>query len=413
MAGGSEMNLFTFALRNIARGRARVWVTVASMAFAGAIMIYYAALMEGFMRATQRNAVAMELGHLQMHLPGYRDDPDLYARIADPGRIVATLEGQGLAAAPRLFAFGLAAAGTSSAGIGMRGVDLAREPRVTELDRHLLKGTWLREESPAAVVVGRKLARSLGVEVGDEIVVVGQATDGSMANDLFRVGGILKSVGEGLDRNGFLMTESAFRRFMIMESGAHEIAIRLPEGGMELTAATGYLETLFPELEVKNWRQLQPVVARIVDLSRSSLIIMLVITYAAVGILALNAMLMSVFERIPEFGVMKALGTSPLSVFGLIACEALIQVSCGALLALAAGVPLALYNQSHPLDLSFLASTSSTIAGIAVDPVWYASLTVETVVLPVLFLYIISMAAVLYPAAKAALIRPLAAIYHR
>jgi ABC-type antimicrobial peptide transport system permease subunit len=124
-------------------------------------------------------------------------------------------------------------------------------------------------------------------------------------------------------------------------------------------------------------------------------------------------MLMSVFERIPEFGIMKALGTSPWRVFGLIGCESLLQVSCGGLLAMAVGIPLSLYNQSHPLDLSFLASTSSTIAGIAVDPTWYCTVTLETVALPVLFLYIISMAAVLYPAGKAALIRPLQAIHHR
>lgn len=140
---------------------------------------------------------------------------------------------------------------------------------------------------------------------------------------------------------------------------------------------------------------------------------MLLITYTAVGILVLNAMLMNVFERIRELGVMKALGISPLRVFFLIFSEALLQVTAAALLALAAGLPLAYFFQSNPIDLSMLAGTSATIAGVAIEPYWFCKVTAEGIALPIVFLYLITACAILYPACKAALIRPIKAIYHR
>jgi ABC-type lipoprotein release transport system permease subunit len=407
------MNLFLLANRNINRTRQRAWVTIGAMGLAGFIMIFYASLMEGLIQTTKTNAIGMDLGEVQVHAHEYRNDPDLYKRIENGRQIINKLKKNGYNASGRLFSFGLAAAGNSSAGVQVRGIDLRDEPSVTSLHRNLQYGSWLEENDMNGVILGRKLARTLGVSIDDEVVILGQATDGSMANDLFTVKGVLKSVGSGIDRAGFIIAEQAFRQLMVLPNGFHEIVISRPEPVHPLEQFTRHLEELIPDYEVRNWRQLQPVLARIVDLSKSSLIIMLLVTYTAVGILTLNSMLMSVFERIHEFGVMKALGFSPFKVFSLIGLETLLQVSYAALLAILTGVPLSKYCETHPIDLSFLAATSSTIAGIAIEPVWYSKLTADSVFSPILFLYIISGLAILYPAIKAALIRPLQAIYYK
>ncbi len=407
------MNLVSFAFRNVARQRHRAWITISAMAFAGFIMIFYASLMEGIIDATERNAISMELGQFQIHVPGYRTDPDLYTLIYQDIALLQTIEGAGFIGTPRLYAFGLAAAGKASAGVRLRGVDLERESLVTEAYGHIMTGKWLDERDPFGVVIGRKLAKTLNVGVGDEVVVVSQAADGSMANDLYAVRGILKSIGEGIDANGFFLNASSFRDLMALEAGVHEIVVRWQGRETPLEQLTQNLGDLVPDLEVKNWRQLRPVVARIVDTSRYSLIIMLMITYTAIGILALNAMLMSVYERIREFGIMKALGIAPWRVFSLILLETVMQVSIASLLALAGGVPLSYYCESHPIDLSKLASASLTFAGIAIDPVWYSRVTFESVFTPVAVLFGMALFAVLYPAGKAAVIRPVQAIYHR
>ncbi|MFZ5774519.1 MAG: ABC transporter permease [Thermodesulfobacteriota bacterium] len=412
-AWGAWPTILGLAIKNLGRARARTWTTILAMALAGGVMIFYASLLNGWLAAMERNAVSMELGEFQLSAPGYRDDPDLYTIIPQPEQTLAHLRAAGFAAAPRLYASGLAAAGSSSAGVQLRGVDLTGEPEVTLLHRHVMTGAWLAEDDPDGVVIGRKLARTLGVEVGGELVVVAQAADGSTANRLYRVRGVLRSVSDGVDRSALLLGGNAFRQLMGLPEGVQLIVARRLATGEPLQQAGQRLTALLPGLEIRDWRQLQPVLARLLDLTDVSLVIMLLITYVAVAILTLNAMLMSVFERIPEFGVMKALGLSPGALFGLIACESLAQVSIAALLAVAGGLPPALYCTTHPLDLSGLVSTSSTIAGIAIEAKWYCVVTPMSVITPLAVLYLMAGLAILYPAAKAALIRPVAAIHHR
>lgn len=408
-----NMNLFVCACRNIWRTRQRSGVIIGAMAFAGFIMIFYAALMEGLLHTTEKNAIAMDTGQFQIHAEGYRDDPDLYRRVEDVDAILTDLAKHGFAGSPRLYGFGLAAAGISSAGVRIRGVDIAREKKVTTIHRHLLAGGWLADDDPGGVVIGRRLAGILGLDIGSEVVIVSQGADGSMANELYLVRGILKSVGDGIDRAGFFMGETAFRNLLVLPAGAHEIAVRHADESNELDASTEWLSKSWPGLEVMNWRQLQPVVARILDVSRFSLLLMLFITYTAVGILTLNSMLMGVFERIHEFGIIKALGGPPWQIFSLITVEALVQVTVASVVALATAVPLAIYCQTHPVDLTSLASTSASIAGVALDPLWYCRVTVGTVVTPILVLLLVSLLAIIYPAIKASLIGPLQAIHHR
>lgn len=408
------MNLFPYAARNLLRSRQRSGIMVAAMGFAGSIMIFYAALLEGFIMTTERNAIGMETGQIQIHAYTYLDDPDIYTKISDSEQIISSLDQLGYHSAPRLFAFGLAAAGSSSSGVMLRGIDLEKEALVTRIHQHVKTGNWLNDSDPAGVVIGQKLARIIGVGLGDEIVVVGQAADGSMANDLFRVRGIMKSVGEGIDRAGFFMTQETFRTLFLLPQGYHEIAV-VPKkkAAKNLDEITAEIRGAVALHEVKNWRELRPVLARILDMTNASLVVMLIVTYAAVGILTLNGMLMNVFERIREFGIIKALGMPPWKIFTVITLEAIMQVSIASILALILAIPLSLYCEIHPLDLSSLAPDSASIAGIAFDPLWYCNLTSNSILLPLFFMFIFTVLAILYPAFKASLIQPIKAIYHR
>jgi ABC-type lipoprotein release transport system permease subunit len=406
------MKILSLAINNVGRNRQRTLVTVSALAFAGFIMLFYASLIEGFLRTIEQTAVGMDLGEIQIHVPGYRDNPDLYQRIEHPDDLIQKLESVGLSASPRLFGFGLAASASASAGVGLRGVDLQREPSVTRIHRHVMQGAWLDEVDPDGVVIGRKLARTLGAKIGDEVVIVTQAADGSMANRLYRVRGILKSIGEGLDRSAVFMMEGAFRDLMVLPEGAHEIAVVRRDTALDLQSATERAVRAAPGLEVMNWRQLQPVLATLIDISGVSLFFMILITYTAVGMVTLNAMLMSVFERIHEFGVMKAIGVSPGQVVALIFTEAMIQTTTAGVLALALGLPVSLYYQRHGIDLSGWTGTG-TIMGVAIEPIWYCRVTPLTVIMPVVFLFVIAALAVVYPAVKAAVIRPVQAIYYR
>ncbi len=405
------MKIISMARRNVFRNWRRTLVTTLAMGFAGFIMILFAALMEGLLQTSERNAVSMNLGDVQIHAEGYRDDPDLYKRIENADDLVSQLQQAGFHATPRVYGFGLAAAGSTSAGVQLRGINLTNEATVTQVHKHIMQGNWLADNDPKGVVIGKKLARTLGVKPGDEIVIIGQAADGSMANDLYTVRGILKSVGEDVDRAGFFMVERSFRELMVLQRGAHEISVMRPDRSDDLEAATAQVSALALGYETKNWRQLQPVIARILDLADAQTIIMVLITYVAVAMLVLNAMLMSVFERIRELGIMKAMGVTPWQITLLIYAETMIQVTVASVIAFLSGWSLSNYYKVNGIDLSAISSGAS-FGGVAIDPIWYAHVTTEAVLIPIVFLFIIAVVAVIYPAIKAAVIRPVKAIHY-
>jgi ABC-type lipoprotein release transport system permease subunit len=215
-----------------------------------------------------------------------------------------------------------------------------------------------------------------------------------------------------MDRAGFFMVDRSFRDLMVLPDGTHEIAITLNNHEEDLQKITDEVVHLAKGLDVLNWRQLQPIIAQMIDSSEAGTFVMMFIVYTAIGMVILNAMLMNVFERIHEIGVMKAIGFSPWNVAGMLFSEAMLQAAAACILTLIFGLPVVYYFQTHGIDLSSLTS-STAIVGIAMDPVWYCRITLKSIATPIIFLFLLAGLAVIYPAVKAALIRPVEAIYYR
>ncbi len=406
------MNILAISFRNTGRNIQRTLVTTLSMAFACFIMIFFSSLTEGILQGSERQVVEMNMGDLQIHPKGYLDDPDIYSIITNADEVMAITSSQGFIAAPRLYSYGLLAANLASAGVQLRGIDLKREKQVTKLYRHMGKGEWLTSNSVKQVVLGKKLAATLGVSIGDELIFVGQSADGFMANDIYYVQGILKSVSDGIDRSGVFMLEQSFRELMALPSGFHEIVLSRSDRTTDLEAITDTLQQQLPEYEVKNWQQLMPVIAKMLEGADAQMLVMLIITYIAVATIILNAMLMTVFERMHEFGIMKAIGVRPWQIVRMIYAETLIQALFASLVALIFGWWFSDYLQDVGIDMSSFMSGSVSFADIAFDPIWYTYVTPESLITPIVFLFLIAMLAVIYPASKAAMIKPIDAIYY-
>lgn len=398
------------AWRNVWRNRRRTVVTVAAMTVGLGTMIVASGMAEGMLRDLEKDVLDLEAGDVQIVADDYRENPSLYTRIEDPDALLAQLDAAGLPASARLLAFGLAAGEDTASGASFFGVDVKRDARVSLVYEQVERGEWLRTGDPKGVVLGRRLARTLGVDLGDELVVLSQAADGSMANELFTVRGVLRGIAEGIDRSGIFMSESAFRELMVMPEGAHLIVVRRT-GELDLAAAAELVHELAPGKDVKTWRELMPTIASYVDSARSMIFAMSFIIFIAIGILILNAMLMAVFERVRELGVLKALGVSPGQVLLLILAETAIQTVLAIGVGLALAIPPLLYLTWVGIDLGRLAGV--TIMGMALNPIWRAELDAQAVTRPIVALVAIVGFAVLYPALKAALIRPVDAIHHQ
>jgi ABC-type lipoprotein release transport system permease subunit len=403
------VEIFKMAWRNVWRNRRRTLVTVAAMSLALLVMILYAGLFQGYLRDMERNVLDLEVGDVQIVAGDYRASPSIYTRIEDPEALMAPLEEAGFPASARLLAWGMAAAGESSAGVAFRGIDVARDARVSQVHQEVAEGRWLDPAQPDGVVLGRRLARMLGVAPGAELVVLSQGADGAMAYELYTVRGILRGIGDVTDRSGLFMTAAAFRELLVVPSGAHQIIVRRPEH-VDLPRAAQRIRELAGDHDVATWRELLPTLASLMDSARGVMIAMFVVIYIAIGILILNAMLMAVFERVREFGVLKALGVGPTQVLALILVESAIQTGLAIAVGSGLAVPGILYLSRTGVNLESLAGVS--VMGIAMDPIWRAVVNVEVFLLPVAVLLAIVAMAVLYPALRAALIQPVEAMRH-
>ena len=185
------VNFLRVPWRNLWRNRRRTFITVAGVSFNTMVLITTFCLMDGLLDQTVRNATQLMTGEAQLHAPGYLSDHSLYKILDKPDAILTALRESAIDATARTYGYGLVSQGTKSAGAMFWGIDPAEEAKTFDLATHMAEGIFVSQTPVKGLVLGKKLARSLNAPVGTEIVVLVQAADGSMGNDLFTVQGIL------------------------------------------------------------------------------------------------------------------------------------------------------------------------------------------------------------------------------
>ena len=408
------MKVLRMAWRNLWRNGRRTLVTVGAMTLALWAMVLYTSLMQGMLGSMESTLLDVELGEIQIHADGYLERPSIWERIEDPDALLQALDETGLRSSARLLGGALVASGDASTGAVLKGLRPERDAQVSDVYQRLDRGEWLDRSDPKGVVLGYRLARTLAIDVGDELVALSQATDGSMANDLFLVRGVLESLSEETDRATVFLVEDQFRSFFTLQDGAHQVIVRSGEG-QDLAAAAGVVEqaaaSSVPGVEVKSWRDLLPGIANILDSAQAAVQVVAFVVYVVIAILILNAMLMAVFERIREFGVLKAIGVSPRRVLALILIEGALQAALAIVIGLVASLPALWFVTARGIDVGQLGGTA--IMGVSMDQVWTGAVSPATIVGPVMILLFIVGLAVLFPAVKAARISPIEAIHHQ
>lgn len=396
------------AWRNLWRNRRRTLITAAAVALGTAVLITVRGLIDGLLLSSVLNATDKSLGEVQVHASGYIADRSMYKTVGEPQRLLARLDARAIPAVARSFGYGLVAAGSKSAGAQFWGVDPERERRAFTLARHVTDGAFIDSRAGGGVVLGRKLARSLQAGVGDEIVAVVQAADGSLGNELFTVAGILPAVGESLDRGAAILHADDYERLFVSNGRVHEIAVNTG-GAVELDELVTLTRRLAPGADVRSWRELVPMLSDMLQMVDAALLIFGSIFFLAAGLGVLNTMIMATYERVREFGIVKALGAAPLRIARDVALEAwllaLVSTAVGGTLGLLACWLL----ETHGIDLSGLGS-GLTFAGVAFDPLWRARFDPTYALMPVIAMWIVCVAAALYPAASAARLDPVDAM---
>lgn len=405
------MIIIKLAWRNLWRNVRRTLITISAMSLGLSIMILTFSLVEGMNRQMVRYTTNLSAGHIQIHKKGYFESKDIYDYITGRGAdIIKAIKRPGLHTSPRLFGSGLASSGENSTGVLLWGIDPQQERRVTELGSHLLKGHFLTSGQGKGVILGKILAESLQVDIGDELIILTQAADGSLGNDIFSVSGVLQSVSDEIDRGAVIMGIDELRPLLALPDKIHEVSISLERPEM-VDVVKADLETILEgrEVEVLTWKEIFPQMKEMLELNKVWMYIMLLIVFGLASLGVLNTMLMALFERIREFGLIMALGLRPLSVLGMIFLETFLLSLASTVIGAAVGIGLSSHLAVHGWNLSRI-SEGFSISGVTVSTTIYAHLTVEGILASIICMIVVSLLAAFYPAVKASRLEPVVAL---
>lgn len=424
-----RLKLLTFiALRNIWRNPVRSILTISGLAGGLIMVILYSALMEGMKLQMVQQATEISTGHIQIHRNSYIEDQDLYSTLSWTYLNAFDNKFKPINAAPHLYAAGLASTKNSSTGVLIKAVDPAREVKTSSALNHVRQGIMdltSTSKTPEGliifpVMVGSQLAQNHHIKPGDELILVTQAADGSIGNAIYRVSGIFKPLDPNFDRTGVLMSIEAYQQLMYLEDGFHELVIRLDDAS-SLNETQDLIETFNlsfitktaegqDRMVVRNWQQLAPSLASMLEMSKSMVWIIGLIVVGLASLGAMNTMLMAVFERTHEFGILLSIGMKPYWILTMVLLESLFLGLFASVLGSILGVILVWYFQLNPIDFSNLMPEGFDWGGILFEPTLAMHLEPEYIYQGSILLIAVTLIASLVPSWKTVHLKPAEAL---
>ncbi len=331
------MNL-EMAWRNVWRNTRRTTLTALAVSFSCAILVFFNALQQSSYSAAIEASTSIMQGHVQVQSPGYQSRPQITNEIPDIRTLHSSLSQiqEVIGSAPRALGFALASTQQRSFGVQVMGVDPASEPLVSTIPKQIRAGDYLEEKSQDVeyqVVLGETLARNLRVEPGDEITLLGQGFDGSLAVGVFRVRGLYSSGSQDLDRAVLQIPLSTFQEVFSMGDAGHVIALR----GKSVASAAQLVRVIEQKLShahtqslaVLDWEALSPGLKQMIELDMASGWLFYFSLVLIVVFSVLNSFAMSLLERTREFGVLLAIGVSRLKISYMVFLESILLLLCG------------------------------------------------------------------------------------
>ena len=411
--------LLQLAWRNLWRNPRRTLIAMTAIGLGYAMLLFVACLMDGLRQQMVESGTDLVLSDVEVHAPGYYPDRPTQQTLGgrngtDVSALLAaiTTNPRVQAASPRVYGYGLVSATHQSAGAQLLGVVPDQEQKITMLQTRMVKGSYLTGRIPKGVVMGDKLAATIGVEVGSEIVLLTPAADGSTGNDLYTVAGLFHTGLDAMDRGLVLMSLASLQELLRLPPGRiHEVGIKLHDITTATTTAAALEAQLSKTLpvRVRAWPELAPELADYVQFNRRITFILFSIFFLLAVMGIVNTMLMAIIERTRELGMLMAVGMRPDQVVGLIVTEAASLAGASLVLGGALAVPLLWYLQVHGLNMGGNGGAVS-LAGVVVGPLWYGRQDFTVYTQAALGLAVTALLSALYPALRAAHFRPAAAL---
>lgn len=400
------------AWRNIWRHRRRTLIIVLAIALVLGMMMFYDGLMAGFNEAIYGSAIKVLGGNIQVHAEGYRAkaDQNPLLPLADDQKVVnaALANPEVLAATRRINTGGLATSREGAFSVEITGIEPEAESGVNLAAQNVVAGRYLTSEDQDMIFIGKGLADAMDVSVGDRITLAGRGKHEQMRQRTMTVAGIYDLNMPDIEKRTIYISLLEAQSLYDLNGQSTEVAIALRRLGEEPVVIAA-LRPALPGYEVESWETNFPELQAAVNTKGGVMSIFSVVILIISGIGILNLLLMAVYERTREIGVLGALGFRPRQISGLFILEGIILGLVGVALGVSLG--LVINGIFMRVGLDFTAYSNATDYMALINERIYPTWGLDKLVGRVLTVAVISALAALIPAREAAQREPAEALH--
>jgi ABC-type lipoprotein release transport system permease subunit len=406
------MIIFQLGWRNIWRNKRRTFVILTAVTIGVWSMIFLSAMMRGIADRMVQNGISTLTGHIQVRRAGYRNDPSIEHRITRPETIKAIIESLPSVAewAPRIRVNAVANNARHSAGVTMVGIDPVREAGVSFIGNAKIQGKGLTHDNANDIVVGKTLLEKFETRIGHKLVMMSQDVNGDMVSRAFRIVGAYRTELESTEKQFVFISLSAAQKMLNAGGDLSEMAILLKGHRRAKRTALSISAVLEQGMyEVHTWEELLPLVTAVLKMYDGIILFWFLAVFVAMGFGLVNTILMAVFERVREFGLLRAIGLKPRLVVAEVLVESFFLIVFGSLLGNLAGFLSVLALSRHGIDLSAFAAGMEFVG---MSRVIIPIVTLKDIVWANTTVFVLGLLVSLYPAIKAARFSPIQAMAH-
>ncbi len=408
------MNTFLkIAWRNLWRNWRRTLIALAAVALGLLLMVFMDAMISGSRDAIYGNLIKLLGGNIQVHAEGYRQKARRIplTPVPNPEEVIAVALAQPevINASGRIVTGGFANSPAASLPVSISGIEPEKEGPVGLVAQHIAQGRYLTSADQDVVLVGKALADRLKVGLGDRISLVGRAAHEQMRTRTMTIIGIYDVGSPELEKGRVYISLGEAQALYDMEGQVTEIAIALRSVGSE-EQVVERLQAALPGREVASWKELNPDLLMTYSVGEQIIDVFALVVLLIAGIGILNLMMMAVFERTREIGLLGAMGLKGRHILGLFVLEGALIGVVGAVAGCALGAAVTLLVSINGIDLSTTNSAGDVMALLGTR--LYPTLTMAALLRRALTVIVIAALAALYPAWQAAHREPAEALHY-
>jgi ABC-type lipoprotein release transport system permease subunit len=407
------------AWRNVWRNWRRTVIAAIAIALGLTFILVFDGFLGGMNEALYGNTVKLQGGHVQVHAPGFRERANRMPLLplVDPGAAVeaALAQPQVIAVAQRIETGGMVSSREGTLSVAITGIEPEKEAPVSLVAENVVQGRWLEGDDEDVLLIGQAMAERLEVTVGDRVTLVGRATHEQMRRRTMTIVGVYDLGIPELEKSLVYVSLIEAQTLFDLRDQATEVASHLEQVGQE-PPVVETLQAALPGYEVDAWDTLDPTTREMMELEAQimNMFGMVILLIAGVGIL--NLMLMVVFERTREIGLLGAMGLKRRETVVLFLLEGVLVGLIGALAGSVLGGAIGAYYGRVGIDWVALyggidVGEFSELIGLMGDRL-YLRIGIDVLVGRALTVGIIAALASLYPAWQASKREPAEALHY-